>query len=121
MMWQYAQATGRLMHNGVFIVAEGYSGCGAGKNNPEMADVKCVGPIPKGMYVTQPPVDTKTHGPFVMWLVPSPTNEMHGRSAFGIHGDSRLEPGSASEGCIVLPRATREQIWNSGDTQLEVI
>lgn len=45
----------------------------------------------------------------------------HGRTAFLIHGDSRTNPGNASEGCIVLPPAVRIRIAQSGDTTLEVV
>ena len=119
MTWSYAQANGQMSRDGE-PVATGYSGAGEGKNNPAMQDIHNVGPIPRGNYTIEAPVDTKTHGPYVMWLVPDPANEMEGRSAFGIHGDSVVAPGTASEGCVIMPRAIREQIWNSGDTNLEV-
>ena len=38
-----------------------------------------------------------------------------------IHGDSIGNPGSASEGCIILGPAIRHRIWNSGDRNLEVV
>jgi hypothetical protein len=103
------------------LVAHGYSGAGDGKNNPAKQEVQCVGPIPVGTYTIEAPIDTKTHGPYAMHLTPDPKNEMFGRSAFMIHGDSVVHPGTASEGCIILPRAVREQIWASGDRTLEVI
>ena len=40
-------------------------------------------------------------------------------SGFPIHGDSRESPGCASEACVMMPRRVREQLWNSGDTELE--
>lgn len=120
MTWRYEQVTGRLLHDGA-RVAIGYSGAGEGKNNPAMQDVHNVGPIPKGAYTIEAPVDTKTHGPYVLHLVPAPENEMFGRSAFMIHGDSVVHPGTASEGCMIFSRTVREQIWTSGDTALEVV
>lgn len=45
----------------------------------------------------------------------------HGRTLFRIHGDSRLSPGTASEGCIILPRHVRAQISASGDIDLVVV
>ena len=119
MTWRWVQSTGQLSRDGN-AEGYGYSGAGEGKNNPAMQEVHNVGPIPRGLYTIEPPVDTKTHGPYVMWLEPDPENDMCGRSAFGIHGDSKVEPGSASEGCIVLDRVVRERIWASGDRQLEV-
>jgi len=126
MTWRYEQKTGRLLHYEsdeatAERVAIGYSGAGDGKNNPDMQDVPNVGPLPKGIYTIEAPVDTKTHGPYVMWLVPDPANEMFGRSAFGIHGDSVVHPGTASEGCMIFARTIREKIWTSGDTKLEVV
>lgn len=44
----------------------------------------------------------------------------HGRTLFRIHGDSRLNPGTASVGCIILPRHVREQMSASGDIDLVV-
>lgn len=120
MTWRYEQVTGRLLYNGD-LVAIGYSGAGEGKNNPAMEDVHNVGPTPKGKYEIGPPVDTTTHGPYVLRLTACAGNDMCGRSGFLIHGDSVSKPGTASQGCIIMPRAVREKIWNSGDHSLEVI
>lgn len=119
MTWAYKQSTGWIAHNGKNI-AKGYSGAGDGKNNPEMQDVPNIGPIPVGKYTIGDPSDTKTHGPYVLDLTPDPENEMFGRFAFLIHGDSVVNPGTASEGCIILPRKVRVQIWESGDRELMV-
>jgi hypothetical protein len=102
-------------------VAIGYSGKGEGKNNPDMQDVHNVGPLPKGKYTICAPVDTVTHGPYVLRLDPDADNEMFGRAGFLIHGDSVVHPGTASEGCIILGRSIREKIWTGGDHNLEVI
>lgn len=40
---------------------------------------------------------------------------------FRIHGDSIRAPGTASHGCIILPRAIRDRIWASGDRALQVV
>jgi len=119
MTWAYDQESGELTLNGAFIAA-GYSGAGAGKNNPLAQDQHNVGPIPRGDYTITEPCDTKTHGPYVLGLSPSELNNMCGRSGFLIHGDSVVHPGTASEGCIILPRTVRERIWQSGDTHLSV-
>lgn len=122
------------------IQGSGYAGRGEGKNNPIMQDVRAGcrfsqgewapvdgltaedwGPLPAGIYTMQPPQMTATHGPFVLWLSPDESNEMFGRSEFGIHGDSWEHPGLASEGCICVVRGLRESIWASGDHRIQVI
>ena len=118
-MWVYDQPTGQIFHDEK-AVGTGYSGKGEGKDNPAMESVHNVGPIPKGRYTIGPPHNTLTHGPYVLPLTPDPDNLMHRRSGFLIHGDSRKAPGTASEGCIILARAIREGIWQSGDHRLEV-
>ena len=120
MTWTYTQATGDLAQDGE-VKATGYSGADVGKNNPTLQQVHNVGPIPVGRYTIEAPVDTKTHGPYVLPLEPDPTNEMYGRAGFLIHGDSVVRPGTASEGCLIFARTIREQVWASGDTSLEVI
>jgi Protein of unknown function (DUF2778) len=119
--WTYAQKTGELQQDGVHV-ATGYSGAGDGKNNPVMEDVAGVGPIPRGEWnITGPPVNTATHGPYVLSLKPEPETETFGRSAFLMHGDSVKAPGAASQGCVIMPRAVREQVWRSGDRKLKVV
>ena len=121
-MWVYEQKTGLLRRdNAIAIVGKGYSGFGEGKNNPAMESVPDVGPIPRGEYQVGVPHDTESHGPFVMSLTPMPANEMFGRAGFLMHGDSVHAPGTASKGCIIMPRAVREIVWNSGDHRLQVV
>lgn len=121
MAWTYKQVSGSLVDSAGALVATGYSGFGSGKNNPAMQSVHGVGPIPQGQYLIEPPRDSATHGPFVLPLKPYDSNTMFGRGGFLIHGDSLEHPGSASEGCIILPRSIREQIALSGDNQLFVV
>ncbi len=119
--WTYAQKTGELQQNGE-SVATGYSGTGAGKNNPDMENVPNAGPIPRGDWtIAGPPADSKDHGPYVLKLNPAQETDTHGRSGFLMHGDSREHPGSASHGCVILPRAVREEVWKSGDRDLQVV
>lgn len=119
--WTYVQKTGELQQDGEHV-ATGYSGAGEGKNNPELQNVPNVGPIPRGDWtIDGPPFDTRDHGPYVLRLQPDPGTETHGRSGFLMHGDSKAHPGTASHGCIILPRPTREQVWQSGDRDLEVV
>ena len=66
-------------------------------------------------------METRDHGPCVLRLEPSAQTDTRGRSGFLIHGDSKTQPGTASHGCIILPRVVREQVWQSGDRDLEVL
>lgn len=120
-MWTYEQKTGRLISNSGELVGVGYSGSPLAKNNPELQQIRDQGPIPRGMYMISAPVDTVTHGPYVLPLAPDAANTMFGRSGFLIHGDSVVSPGSASEGCIIMARMVREDVWNSGDHDLKVV
>lgn len=120
-MWSYAQKTGELLLDGE-PVADGYSGCDDGKDNPDMQAVHDVGPIPQGDWTIEgPPIDTPDHGPYVLRLEPAPGTNTFGRSGFLMHGDSKEHPGCASKGCVIMPRPIRERVWNSQDTDLEVV
>ena len=121
MSWTYEIKPGRLRDKTGQQVEIGYSGFGDGKNNPAMQNHPDMGPIPVGTYTIGVPHDTESHGPYVMSLTPAPANQMFGRSGFLMHGDSRVHPGSASHGCIIMPRPTREMVWNSNDHQLQVV
>ena len=120
-MWQFEQKSGRLISPAGGLMATGYSGAGSGKNNPTEENVQNVGPIPEGYYDIEQPVDSPTHGPFALRLLPDVDNRMFGRSEFLIHGDSIERPGQASEGCIIMPRFAREAIWNGGDHRVQVV
>jgi Tlde1 domain len=130
-MYLYSQSRHTLTRNDSvvggldadLVTTDAYSGSGPGKNNPDMQGVRNVGPIPQGAYTISEPFDLDggPHGPYVLKLTPDPANVMFGRSGFLIHGDSKENPGSSSEGCIVAPRSIREAIAKSGDTRLLVI
>lgn len=126
-MWVYQQASGELTNPDGAFVAAGYAGgnCGKnpeGRNNPDMQSVKDVGPLPCGKYFIGEPKDHPKLGPLAIPLTPDPSNEMFGRNAFYMHGDLIDGPaGSASDGCIVLPRNVREYIWTSADHELIVV
>jgi len=83
----------------------GYSGRGAGRNNPDMQGVYEVGPIPRlpWMY-TGHPYSSPTTGKNTMQLVPFPGSEcppLRNCKTFLIHGNNPQN--DASKGCIVLP------------------
>jgi Tlde1 domain len=119
-MWTYNQTDGTLLHDGE-QVGKGYSGFDEGKNNPEMQDVHDVGPIPAGTYEIGSAHNTDSHGPHVMALKPVEGTNTFGRDGFLIHGDSMEHPGTASHGCIIMPRDVRDKVSASGDTTLEVV
>src|SRR5882724_3374991 len=102
-MWIYAQKTGQILRNGTQI-GQGYSGAGDGKNDPAMQAIHDVGPIPQG--------DWEIIGIRL-------TTDTFGRDGFLIHGDNRDH--TASQGCIIMGRDVREEIWNSGDRDLQVV
>jgi hypothetical protein len=118
-MWTYSQGTGKLFDPEGKHVATGYSGKGRGKNNCDMQHVRNVGPIPQGIYTIGKPYNSAKVGPFALPLTPDPSNEMHGRSAFLIHGDNKT--GTASEGCIILGRMIRDRISYSVERKLKVV
>lgn len=125
-MWTWDQSAGELRRDGK-VISRGYSGKGRGKNNPSMQGVQGVGPIPRGRYKMVRIYDSSNVGPRTIALDPvdaKPGDDIHqetGRSAFRIHGDSIRAPGTASRGCIILPRNVRLAIWASGDRDLEVV
>lgn len=119
MPWQYSQSTGHLTRNGE-TVGTGYSGRGAGRNNPALEHARNIGPIPRGRYRIGPAYAHPDKGPVTLNLSPE-GHLAHGRTSFLIHGDSRNNPGDASEGCIILRPDIRRRIATSGDSVLEVI
>lgn len=124
-MWTWNSANGNLSRGGE-LVGTGYAGGDKGQrpdgvNNPALQNVHNVGPLPQGKYTIGEFLDRPTLGKFAGQLIPAPENEMYGRSGFYIHGDTEEMNQSASDGCIILPYTIREQIANSGDTDLQVV
>lgn len=125
-MWTYKQSTGELFRDGHYQ-ARGYSGHEWGKNNPGAQAAPDIGPIPTGRWRMMEIRDSANVGPLCIVLHArdgTPGDDRHdatGRGAFRIHGDSIARPGTASHGCIILPRATRLALWRSGDRDLEVV
>lgn len=119
-MWTYHITSGEMLDKNGKRVATGYSGKGKHKNVVADTAVVGEGPLPVGHYTINAPRTSQKTGPYAMDLSPAKENQMFGRSAFQIHGDSVKNPGTASSGCIIMPRNIRELIWNSGDHELEV-
>lgn len=121
MSWIYEQSTGKMFDPNGVLAGTGYSGSPEGKNNSLMQAVHDVGPIPVGWYTLQGPVDSHVHGKYAIPLEPDQLNEMFGRTGFMCHGDSLVNPGGASEGCIIMPHETRVAMWESNDHRLQVV
>lgn len=119
-MFIYSQHSGHLWSPEGEIVATGYSGYGNAKNNPEMEASKNLGPIPRGVYKFGEVYNSLRVGAFSIPLKPF-KHDAHGRTAFVMHGDSRRNPGNASRGCIILPRAVREFVYENKQHLLVVI
>jgi len=124
-MLVWDQSAGELSLDGTFK-SKGYSGRNRGKNNPAMQNAVGIGPIPQGLWnivaVENRPDDL---GPVCIKLEPAKGTNTFGRSGFYAHGDSIKNPGTASHGCIILPRAIRDWIvrmWKAGTiTQIRVV
>jgi hypothetical protein len=124
LIWQFSQTTGQWVYindqTGAQTVAgSGYSGTGAGRNNPVMQNVPNTGPIPEGDYDIGPAHDSDTTGPMTMNLTPLPGTNTFDRDLLRIHGDNRRH--DASHGCPIAPPDVRRQIRDSGDTRLRVV
>lgn len=120
MSWTFDQRTGEFRRDGV-LIGKGYAGKGAGKNNPAMQEVHNVGPLPRGRYFGDLLLRKHPHlGEYVIRLEPAKSNEMFGRADFFLHGESRVHPGEASQGCPVADLDIRKAFWESGDHLLEV-
>lgn len=115
----YAQKTGKLTLDGKLITDKGYSGAGDGKNNPAKEKEKNVGPIPAGAYTLG---KARTYKKMDNCFDLTPVGHVaHGRTEFLIHGDDKKNPGTASQGCIILDAKTRKTIADSGVTKLRVV
>lgn len=122
----WSQSKGELSRLGSpAVLARGYSGAGAGRNNPAFQGVSGTGPIPRGFWRIGAPYDSAKTGPVTLPLYKlddNPTDDVDqltGRSAFRIHGDNAT--GTASEGCVILPRIIRETIAAGKDETLWVV
>jgi len=120
MTWIYDQSSGTLSRNGALVPgALGYAGAGVHKNRPASQNLPNRGPIPRGAWTIGGYTNSK--GPLTITLTAKAGTNTFGRSAFRIHGDSIQSPGTASEGCIIMPYSIRAMIITSGDHDLEVV
>lgn len=117
-MWTYVQSSGDLFHGSEYIET-GYSGkLPDGKNDPNKECVKNVGPIPRGTYDIGP--EKSSPSPVSLILTANNPNYCNPpRDGFLIHGDNSTS--TASTGCIILSRRTRERIRDNNDNRLKVV
>lgn len=120
MSWTYKITSGTLLNQNLIAVGHGYAGHSEGLNNPTMCNIPDVGPLPTGKYTIESAHDNPHVGKFAMRLDPDPTNQMYGRAGFFIHGDNPEMNHTASDGCIILARAIRNDVANSADNELIV-
>jgi hypothetical protein len=125
MPWEFEISTGNMHNPSGAVIESGYSGGNVGKdpegvNNPDDEGLKDIGPLPEGTYTFGEPVEHSELGVFAIPLIPDPSNDMRGRGGFYCHGDTAAMDHSASEGCIIMSRATRNAMWESEDHVLKV-
>ena len=117
--WTYNQRKGQLRRpDGRLDRDRGYSGIPEFRNNPDAEGRSFQGPIPRGSYVIGR--ETESKGPVTL-EINADGHDARGRNEFRIHGDSRRNPGQASEGCIILNRRQREAIRDSRDRRIDVV
>ena len=119
--WTYDLNTGAMTDPNGNVVECGYSGAQPYVNDPYAMWREDQGPLPIGNYTIQPAYDHENLGPCSMPLDPNPNNIMFGRDAFYIHGDTQDMNQTASTGCIILSRPTRDLINASPVRSLEVV
>jgi len=102
---------------------DAYSGHGPGLNNPSMQNVPDIGPIPTGTYdIGGPKPDNPPTGPLSLRLYPTDDTNTFNRNGFLIHGDKVKGPrNSASHGCIVTTKKSRQAINDNGGGTLHVV
>jgi len=102
---------------GAYLLEKGYAGyfnkiTGVDfRNNSEFQCIKNRGALPAGRYYMSDGNNRKTKKS--IRLTPVDISVMCNREGFLIHGDNRDNPGTGSEGCIILTRPSREKILSA--------
>ena len=125
--WQFSQSTGRWSHvndlTGLAVpVGNGFSGQGAGYNNPLMEYKENVGPLPTGLHLIGPGY-TWHKMANVMDLTPILAYQFNRPGGFKIHG-ARTNPATraqSSTGCPIAAPNLRALINSSDDRCLRVV
>jgi len=120
-MWTFESSTGKWFDPGGNYVSTGYSGHGAGLNNPAMQNVPDVGPLPAGIYDQSDWFTDPEKGPLVCRLIPRDGTNTFGRSGFMNHGDNARLDRSASLGCAIADHSTRLARSQSADQVLQCV
>ncbi|ARU83235.1 DUF2778 domain-containing protein [Enterobacteriaceae bacterium 155047] len=120
MTWVYKVSAHSFYLNGSYQFDGLYSGRPGYKNDSAYECVKGKGPLPRGTYKIGAPFFHHNTRAWTMRLTPYAANDMCGRDAFMIHGDSAAHPGSASDGCIIVSLPNRKLIAASSDKILVV-
>jgi hypothetical protein len=120
-MWVYQISTGILTAPDGQIEGHGYSGQPQYKNDPTAVAIHNAGPIPPTTFHIGAAYTHPTKGNLVLPLTPLDRTSTFGRDGFLVHGDNVLHPGTASEGCIIMGRATRLALSLSEDHELKVV
>ena len=90
-----------------------------GRNNPRLQAVKCIGPLPQGVYRVG---EWGTHS--VVGQNSAPLTQIggdsFGRGDFFIHGPG-ADYANSSEGCIVIPHDDRMRVIALNPTTITVV
>ncbi len=125
----YDQASGQLrctddITNQQTVNEQCYSGAPGAVNDGSQQNTPHVGPIPSGDYDVGSGVGDRGTGPQSLSLTPTVNNNQfpstRDPNSFLMHGDNSQGNQSASQGCIICPRNTRNTINNSGGGTLTV-
>jgi len=135
MPWIFRVKAGELVDPDGVVRASVYAGHGAARNNPDLegqhgkhdasGKILAGGPLPRGTYkLDLLKVDGDHMGPYAIHLMPDPETkekilDLHRDAlSFYIHGDNATH--DASEGCLIVPRTLRGEMWQSPDHELRV-
>jgi uncharacterized protein RhaS with RHS repeats len=124
----YSQASGRFScfdndGKGKQVIDDPgcYAGNGASKNNPADQCKKDQGPLPRGWYDIGQGYNSRLGNPTFKLDPQAGTNMCTPlRDNMRIHADRLSNPGSASDGCIVCSKKTRDQLRRGGGGTLLV-
>lgn len=126
--WVYSQSLGHLYlcdsQDVRALVATGYSGAVGHQNRTESEQLKSLGPIPRGVWRLDAAFNHVRLGLRCIPLEAVEEKKAFGRDGFFIHGDNSRGDRSASHGCIILDRKSRDLIdclFRSGVRTLTVI
>ena len=130
-VWTFNQTKGWLDKDGILVSKDCYSGFMEGFNNPSLEMVEGVGPLPSGPWkIYGPPKNDPKLGEYVLTLTPA-TSSFRARivamgrdpDSFRCHGKPMppADINSGSHGCLCADKVTRTRMYQSGDTDLEVI